>query len=90
MTSEQPPASAARAVTTPIGPAPITSAISPGLIPALVAACMPMAKGSTMAPSAKLTLSGNLNVKAAGWMTVSRRQPCTGGVAQKRTAGSRL
>ena len=48
------------------------------------------ASGSTIAPSARLTLSGNLKVKAAGWTTVGRKTPCTGGVAQKRTAGSRL
>ncbi len=28
--------------------------------------------------------------KAAGWTTLSVRQPCTGGVAQKVTAGSTL
>ncbi len=74
----------------PIGPAPLTTATSPGLILALVAACMPTATGSTMAPSAKLTLSGSLKVKAAGWTTVGRSTPWIGGVAQKRTAGSRL
>ena len=59
---EQPPASAAIATIVPIGPAPMTTAVSPGVIFALVAACMPTANGSTMAPSAKLTLSGSLKV----------------------------
>ncbi len=56
------PARAASATIVPIGPAPSTTAVSPGASFALVAACMPTAKGSTMAPSAKLTLSGSLNV----------------------------
>ena len=43
-----------------------------------------------MAPAPSDTLSGSLNVKSAGWTTVGRRTPWTGGVAQKRTAGSRL
>ncbi len=60
MTRAQPPASAASAVMIPIVPAPITTATSPGVILALAAACMPMANGSTSAPSAKLTLSGSL------------------------------
>ena len=66
MTRLHPPASAASAVTIPIGPAPMTTATSPGLIFALFAACMPTASGSTIAASAKLTLSGTLNVNAAG------------------------
>ena len=90
MTRAQPAARAARMVTMPIGPAPITTARSPGWICALVAACTPTASGSTIAPAASETLSGSLKVKSAGWTTVGRRMPCTGGVAQKRTAGSRL
>ena len=43
-----------------------------------------------MAPAPSDTLSGSLNVKSAGCTTVGRSTPCTGGVAQKRTAGSRL
>jgi hypothetical protein len=43
-----------------------------------------------MAASPKLTLPGTLKVNAAGWTTVGRRHPCTGGVAQNRTEGSRL
>ena len=74
----------------PIGPAPLTTARSPGCTCAFVAACMPTASGSTMAPAAKLTLSGSLKVKSAGWTTVGRSTPWTGGVAQKRTAGSTL
>ena len=62
MARAQPPASAAIATMVPIGPAPSTTAVSPGVIFALVAACMPTANGSTMAPSAKLTLSGSLKV----------------------------
>jgi poly-beta-hydroxyalkanoate depolymerase len=62
MARAQPPASAAIATMMPIGPAPSTMAVSPGEMPALVAACMPTANGSTIAPSAKLTLSGSLNV----------------------------
>ena len=53
----------------PIGPAPVTTAVSPGWIFAFTAACSPTAKGSTMAASAKLTLSGSLKVKAAGCTT---------------------
>ena len=90
MTWLQPPASAASAVSTPMGPAPVTTATSPGLMRALMAACMPTASGSTMAPSAKLTLSGSLKVNAAGCTTLGRNTPWMGGVAQKRTAGSRL
>ena len=37
-----------------------------------------------------MTWSGSLKVKSAGWTTVGRRMPWTGGVAQNRTAGSRL
>ena len=73
-----------------IGPAPMTTAISPARIRALLAPCIPTASGSTIAPSAKETLSGNLKVNAAGCATVVRKQPCMGGVAQNRTAGSRL
>ena len=85
-----PPASAASAVTIPIGPAPITTATSPGRMRALLAACIPTASGSTIAASSKPTLSGIRKVNAAGWTTDGRSTPCTGGVAQKRTAGSRL
>ena len=60
MTRLQPPASAASATMMPIVPAPITTATSPGAIFALAAACIPTANGSTIAPSAKLTLSGSL------------------------------
>ena len=59
---EQPPARAAIATIVPIGPAPMTTAVSPGAILALAAACMPTANGSTIAPSAKDTLSGSLKV----------------------------
>ena len=69
MTRLQPPASAASATMMPIGPAPITTARSPGAILAFDAACRPTAKGSTIAASAKETLSGSLKVNAAGWMT---------------------
>jgi hypothetical protein len=41
-------------------PLPITKVTSPGAIFAFDAACIPMANGSTRAPSAKLTLSGSL------------------------------
>ena len=82
-TFEQPPASAASAIMMPIGPAPITAATSPGTIRARVAACMPMANGSTKAPSAKDTLSGSLKVKAAGWIAKGVSTPWIGGVAQK-------
>ena len=74
-TLEQPPANAASATMMPIGPAPITAATSPGTIRALAAACMPMANGSTIAPSAKLTASGSLNVKAAGWTVKGASTP---------------
>ena len=57
---------------------------------ARAAACIPMANGSTIAPSAKLTASGSLKVKAAGWTVNGASTPCTGGVAQKLTAGSTL
>ena len=60
MTRLQPPARAASATMMPIVPAPITTAMSPGAILALDAACIPIANGSTRAPSAKLTLSGSL------------------------------
>ena len=90
MTRAQPAAKAASTVTRPIGPAPMTTAMSPGLICALTVPWTPTASGSTMAPAAKETLSGSLKVKSAGWTTDGRRTPWTGGVAQKRTAGSRL
>ena len=51
------------------------------MIPALFAACIPTASGSTIAASAKLTLSGTLNVNAAGWMTLEVRESNT--VAQR-------
>ena len=89
-TREHPPASAASATMMPIGPAPITAATSPGTIRARAAACMPIANGSTIAPSAKLTFSGSLKVKAAGWTAKGASTPWTGGVAQKRTDGSTL
>ena len=44
----------------PIGPAPVTTAVSPGWILALTAAWSPTAKGSTMAASANDTVSGSL------------------------------
>ena len=77
-------------MTRPIGPAPMTRPMSPGLTAALVAPWTPTASGSTIAASAKETLSGSLKVKSSGWTTVGRRMPWTGGVAQKRTAGSTL
>ena len=58
MTLEAPPASADAAVSRPIVPAPETATTSPGLMRAFVAACMPTARGSMRAPSAKDTLSG--------------------------------
>ena len=66
MTCEQPPASAASAAMMPIGPAPVTTAVSPGWMAALTAACSPTANGPTIAASANDTLSGSLKVKAAG------------------------
>ena len=90
MTREQPPARAASAAMMPIGPAPVTTAVSPGWILALTAACRPTAKGSTMAASAKDTLSGNLYVNAAGCTTSGVSTPWTGGVAQNTTLGSTL
>jgi len=69
ITRLQPPASAASATMMPIGPAPMTTARSPGAIRALDAAWSPTANGSTIAASAKDTLSGSLKVKDAGWIT---------------------
>lgn len=71
----QPPASADMAVTKPIGPDPYTSAMSPGLIPALVAAIIPTATGSTIAPSASETPSGSLNVNFSGCTTSGLKHP---------------
>ena len=62
--------SAAIATMVPIGPAPMHHGeCRPGAIRALARPACPTAKGSTIAPSAKLTLSGSLKVKAAGWTT---------------------
>ncbi len=47
-------------------------------------------QGSTIAAAANDTLSGSLKVKASGCTTLGRNTPCTGGVAQNWTAGSRL
>ncbi|MNT45862.1 hypothetical protein D3C72_1824680 [compost metagenome] len=69
ITRAAPPASAASAVIAPMVPAPMTTATSPGFSAAFFAACRPMASGSTMAPSPKLTLSGRRKVKAAGCTT---------------------
>ena len=66
MTWPAPAAKAESATMMPIGPAPMTTAVAPGLIWAFVAACMPTANGSTMAPSASETCAGSLKVKAAG------------------------
>jgi len=90
ITRAAPPASAASAVIAPIVPAPITTARSPGFIAAFFAACRPIDSGSTIAPSANDTLSGSRYVNAAGCTTYGVRQPWMGGVAQKRTSGSRL
>jgi hypothetical protein len=81
------PTSAARATMMPIGPAPSTTATSPGLMRARVVARVPTAKGSTIAPSWNVTLSGSLKVKAAGWTTEPVSQPWIGGVAQKGHLG---
>ena len=43
-----------------------------------------------MAASGNPTTSGSRKVNASGWTQVGRRIPCTGGVAQNRTAGSTL
>ena len=80
-----PPAKAARAVTIPIGPQPITNPIWPGFILAFVAPCIPTARGSTIAPSPKDKLSGILNTKSAGNITSGTKQPWIGGVAQNFT-----
>ena len=90
ITRAHPAARAASRVTKPIVPAPVMTAMSPGLICALVEACTPVASGSTIAACFSETLSGSLKVKSAGWTTSGRRMPCIGGVAQNRTAGSRL
>mmetsp|Transcript_1985 Transcript_1985/g.6225 ORF Transcript_1985/g.6225 Transcript_1985/m.6225 type:complete len:230 (-) Transcript_1985:295-984(-) len=102
-TLAHPDASAVRHVSIPMGPAPTTHAISPGLIWALVQECMPTASGSTRAASSNETWSGILNVKLAGCTTDGRRHPWPlahagsassfgwyGGVAQNRTSGSTL
>jgi hypothetical protein len=44
----------------PMGPAPMTTPTSPGLILALVALCMPTDRGSTSAPSSYLPPQGKL------------------------------
>ena len=62
----QPPAIAQSAVTIPMVPAPITTAISPITGLALTTECIPTETGSIIAPSANDTLSGSLKVKAAG------------------------
>ncbi len=54
----------------PIGPAPITTATSPGAIRALAAAWRPSREGLDHRPfRVKETLLGSLNVKAAGCTT---------------------
>lgn len=51
ITLDAPPASAQEAVSMPTVPEPVTTHTSPGLMPALVAAHMPTAVGSSSAPS---------------------------------------
>ena len=85
-----PAARATRVISMPIVPAPITTAVSATLSDALSTECTATASGSTNAPSSSDTLSGSLNVNAAGWTTLGRITPWTGGVAQNLTAGSRL
>ena len=49
----------------PMGPAPKMSTFFPGCTMPLRQACIPTDKGSHMAPSSKLTLSGSLKQKSA-------------------------
>lgn len=58
--SVAPKARAAATVTSPIGPAPSTTAVSPALSPTKLTACSPTASGSTVAPASVLTFSGSL------------------------------
>ena len=73
-----------------MGPAPSTSARSPGATRAFLAACTATASGSTIAPSAALTVSGSRWHRTAGCLTSGVKQPWSGGVAQNVSEGSRL
>ncbi|OAY69676.1 hypothetical protein ACMD2_15562, partial [Ananas comosus] len=64
-----PNARAASIVTKPIGPAPMISTFFSGPISARRQAWIPTLRGSHIAPSSKLTLSGSLKHKSAGCTT---------------------
>lgn len=59
-TAEAPRALALNMAQRPIGPAPVTRTFWPKVTPALRHPCKPTERGSTHAPSSKLTLSGSL------------------------------
>lgn len=67
-TAEAPSALALSMAHNPIGPAPVTRTLWPRVIPALRQPCRPTERGSTHAPSSKLTLSGNLIQKRVNYL----------------------
>ena len=62
-------------VSSPIGPAPNTTAVSPGRGAANFIECTITASGSTTAPSAKLRFFGSPNKFPSGRLTNSRKNP---------------
>ena len=90
ITSVAPKASAACTLTSPIGPAPVTSTREPAVTRAFRHAQMPTDSGSSRAAASSPTPSGTGWAKASCTTTYSANAPSMGGVAKKRMFGQRL
>uniref|UniRef100_A0A0A9E2G7 Sdh1 n=1 Tax=Arundo donax TaxID=35708 RepID=A0A0A9E2G7_ARUDO len=85
-----PKARAASSVTRPMGPAPMMSTPFSGPTSARRHACTPTLRGSHMAPSSRLTLSGSLKHRSPGCTIWLASEPWTGGVAKNFMSSHRL
>mmetsp|Transcript_35889 Transcript_35889/g.86387 ORF Transcript_35889/g.86387 Transcript_35889/m.86387 type:complete len:201 (-) Transcript_35889:189-791(-) len=75
----------------PMGPAPNTATVCPGLTRAFCSqAYTPTLNGSHIAPISVVTFSGRANENRAGWATYLCSDPWIGGVAKNRMSGHKL
>src|SRR3712207_7068895 len=88
-TSVAPKASAAWTLTSPIGPAPVTSTREPAPTRPLRQAQMPTDRGSSRAAASSPIVSGTGGANAWGTTTYPAKAPSIGGGAKNRMPGDR-
>ena len=90
VTLSAPYARATWAVMMPIGPAPVTRTLVPGVTPARRQAQIPTESGSRRPAASSLMVSGTGKTNSAGMTRYWLKAPSYGGVAKNRTSGHRL